>query len=101
MRYGKTRGEEVEIIEAVVQKKEVNLEGKISRGWWNQFCERWLQVSLHKGDSFPIVRGQMTCREVFESYFSLLKETQEKYDLMDRPSQVYNCDESGMPLEHK
>ena len=43
----------------------------------------------------------MTCCEVFESYFSPLKETLEKHDLMDKPSQLYNCDESGMPLEHK
>ena len=91
----------LKIVEAVVQKKGVKLEGNISQGWWNWFRERWPQVSLRKGDSFPLVCGQMTCRGVFESYFSILKETLEKYDLMDRPSQVYNCDESGMPLEHK
>ena len=101
MGYGKTRSEVLKIVEAAVQKKGIKSEGNISQGWWNRFRERWPQLSLRKGDSFPIVREQMTCREVFESYFSLLKETLEKYDLMDKPSQVYNCDESGMPLEHK
>ena len=43
----------------------------------------------------------MTSKKVFTDYFSLLKETLEKHDLMDKPSQIYNCDESGMPLEHK
>ena len=40
-------------------------------------------------------------REVFTSYFEVLKETLIKHDLMDKPFQIYNCNESGMPLEHK
>ena len=42
----------------------------------------------------------MTSQEVFSSHFQLLKDTLEKYDLFDKPAQIYNCDESGMPLEH-
>ncbi len=44
---------------------------------------------------------KMTTRNVFESYFEMLKETLEKYDLTNKPAQIYNCDESGMSLEHK
>ncbi len=33
--------------------------------------------------------------------FELLKETLLEYSLMYKQSQIYNCDESGMPLEHK
>ena len=43
----------------------------------------------------------MTTKEVFTSYFDLLKETLAKHELMDKPAQIYNCDESGMPLQHK
>ena len=43
----------------------------------------------------------MTTREVFTSYFKLLKETLIKHDSMNKLFQIYNCDESGMPLEHK
>ena len=28
-------------------------------------------------------------------------EALDKHDLKGKPSQIYNCDESGMPLEHK
>ena len=31
----------------------------------------------------------------------MLEETLEEYNLKDKPAQIYNCDESGMPLEHK
>ena len=43
----------------------------------------------------------MTSKEVFADCFALLKETLEKHNLMDKPSQIYNYDESGMHLEHK
>ena len=42
----------------------------------------------------------MTTHGVFESYFNMLEETLEEYNLKDKPAQIYNCDESGMPLEH-
>ena len=43
----------------------------------------------------------MTNRDVFVSYFDVLRETLVKHELMDKPEQIYNCDESGMPSEHK
>ena len=73
----------------------------VSQGWWTTFSRRWLELSLRKGDSFPIAREKMTYFDVFESYFKLLEETLDEHDLKDKPAQIYNCDESGMPLEHK
>ena len=46
-------------------------------------------------------RAEMTTKEVFTMYFDLLKETLAKHDLLDKPAHIYNCDESGMPLQHK
>ena len=43
----------------------------------------------------------MTTKEIFTSYFDLLKETLTKHELMEKPAQIYNCNESGMPLQQK
>jgi len=56
---------------------------------------------LRKGGAFSVAQDKMTSREVFKSYIDLLKETLEMYDLKNRPFQLYNCDKSGIPLEHK
>ena len=100
MGYGKTRSQVMKIVEATMKKKGME-HCRISAGWWAAFCKRWPILSLRKGDSFSIAREKMTSRDVFDSYFKMLKETLEEYDLMDKPAQIYNCDESGMPLEHK
>ena len=100
MGYGKTRSEVLKIVEATLKKKnDMNL--KLSQGWWWRFRQRWPQLTLRRGDSFSLAREKMTNYDVFHHYFDLLGETFTKYDLKDKPSQIYNCDESGMPLEHK
>ena len=38
---------------------------------------------------------------MFKDYFDLLKEMVSKYDLKNKPEQICNCGESGMPLEFK
>jgi len=100
MGYGKTRSQVMKLVEATM-KKNGRKDCHISPGWWSGFSKRWPTLSLRKGDSFSIAREKMTTRSVFESYFQMLKETIEKYNLTDKPAQIYNCDESGMPLDHK
>ena len=56
MGYGKTRGEVLKIVEAVVKKKGRKHEGPISQGWCCCFRHRWPQLSLCRGDSFSIAR---------------------------------------------
>ena len=43
----------------------------------------------------------MTTYLVIKDYSDLLDETLTKYKLTDKPAQIYNCDESGMPPEFK
>jgi len=89
------------IWKTAAKKKGVVIKGHISDGWWHRFCQRWPKVSLRKGDPFSQAQAEMTNREVFTDDFDLLKATLLKHDLLDKPSQIYNCDKSGMPLEHK
>ena len=58
-------------------------------------------TSQIKGDSFPTVRDQATSYTVFKNYFDLLSEALTKYGIKDQQAQIYNCDETGMLLEHK
>ncbi len=101
MGFGKTRGEVFQIVKAICERKGVKEAGHISDGWWYRFRQRWPKLSLRKGDPFPQARVLMTTRTVFESYFELLQATLEQHDLFNSPAQLYNCDESGMPLERK
>ena len=39
--------------------------------------------------------------ETISQYFKLLKETLEQNKLMNSPQQIYNVDETGVPLDPK
>ena len=98
MGHGKTRNE---VVEVALLKKGVLLNSRLSQGWWVCFHQRWPQLSLQKGDLFLVIQEQATTYNVFNDYFNLLDETLTNHGLKDKPSQIYNCDESGMPLQHK
>ena len=99
--YGKTKQDVLQIVHSTLVKKGTSKADKVSHGWWIRFCKRWPQLRLRKGDSFPVVRDQMTNSTVFKDYFDLLDKTLSEYGIKDKPAQIYNCDESGMPLEFK
>ena len=54
----------------------------VSPEWWSRFSKR-----------LPT--------QCFRKLLEMLKETLEKYNLTNKPAQIYNCDEQEMPLEHK
>ena len=102
MGYGKTRKEVLSIVRtAVSAKRKDQPVGQISDGWWVHFRKRWPELTMRKGDAFSLVREQMTSYEVYDSYFKLLGEVLEANKLKDKPAQIYNCDESGVPLDPK
>ena len=59
------------------------------------------QLALRKGDLIAYVCLENTTKEVMKEYFELLKTTLTENNLLDKPSQLYNVDETGMPLNHK
>lgn len=42
----------------------------------------------------------MENKSAIEEYFDILKDVLKEHSLFDKPAQIYNVDESGMPLEH-
>lgn len=56
---------------------------------------------MRKGDPTANVRMDCLSKETMDEYFKLLKDTVVENDLLDSPNQIYNVDETGMPLDHR
>ena len=96
--YGKTRRDVLAIVQNVAADKGVLRQSQVSSGWWRRFLERQKDLSLRQGDSTAHVRMAAMNRETMQDYFTLLKDTLETHDLVSRPAQIYNVDESGVPF---
>ena len=105
--YGKTRAEVKSIAERTLKFKETEEDAKILKGdrvtdgWFNRFMERNDKLSLRKGDATANVQMDCLNTEAIKSYFDLLKSVLENHNLMKSPGQIYNVDETGMPLNHR
>ncbi len=97
--YGKTRKQVKTIVESVAREKDILRSRRLSDGWWRRFLERQPQLSLRRGDSTAHVRMDSVNKDVIERYYNLLEETLLEQDLMSSPAQIYNMDESGIPLD--
>ena len=70
----------------------------ISDGWFRRFVERQPYLSLRKCDATANVQMDYVNKETMTEYFNLLKNILTEHGLMDLPNQIYNVDETSMPL---
>ena len=96
--YGKTRKEVKMIAENVAKEKKVLRATRISDGWWKSFLHRNQDLSLRRADSTAHIRMDSINQESISQYFNLLEQTMRSHNIQKSPNQIYNMDETGMPL---
>ena len=77
------------MVEKVANEKGLLKKKQVSDEWYRRFLERQPQLWLRKGDRAAMAHlDALKDREALGNYY-----------LMDKPSQIYNVDESGVPLD--
>ena len=97
--YGKSRKEVIALVQRILDKK--GILKMVTNGWWESFCHRHPNISLRSGASLSLARARASDPEMVSRYFDLLERTLKENDLIGKPGQVFNMDESGMPLDPK
>ena len=77
---------------------EKGLESTLSLGWLDKKSKRHPQLSLRKGEPLSKTRLATTSREILDKYFDLLEEVLVQNNILNKPSQIFNFDETGVPL---
>jgi transposase len=89
--YPKTRKEILSLVQTQVDKP-------ISHGWWDSFCKRHPNLTFRTPAPLSIARATAVDEDAIGSYFDLLERTLEDNGLLEKPCQIFNMDETGMPL---
>ncbi len=98
MGYGRTRRQVKVIAERVALDKRVLHSARISDGWWRRFLQRHPQLSLRTGDATGYTRMSAMNEDNIKAYFDLLNSVLNDNNLKVHPEQIYNMDETGLPL---
>uniref|UniRef100_A0A1X7UWI0 HTH CENPB-type domain-containing protein n=1 Tax=Amphimedon queenslandica TaxID=400682 RepID=A0A1X7UWI0_AMPQE len=72
----------------------------VSNGWWESFRSRHLILTLQTVEKLSYACSVASDPKIIDHYFDLLEKTLQDNESFDSPAQIFNCDESGLPLEH-
>ena len=97
--YPKSRKDVMGLVQQVLDSK--GLGKSLTSGWWESFIHRHPNLSLRTAAPMSLVRAQASDPEMVSRYFDLLEQTLVENDLRGKPGQIFNMDESGMPLDPK
>ena len=97
--YPKSRQEVLAIVTRMLERKGIG--ACVTSGWWQCFCRRHPNLTLRAPASLSKARHNASDPEIVKRYFDLLEQTMVENDLLDKPGQIFNVDESGMPLNPK
>ena len=75
--------------------------GKAGRGWFNGFKSCHLQLTFRTPQSLSCSRAVAANEFVLADFFSKLGAIYGRLNLITKPMQVYNMDETGVSIVHK
>ena len=96
--YARTKKDVLAIVGRVAEAKGI-AKGVVSNGWWESFRKRHPHLTLRTAEKLSYSRYVATNVTVINHYFDLLKVTLADNHLHDKPAQIFNCDETGLPLD--
>ena len=101
--YPRSRLQVLALVQRAVDKKATGSEARcVSSGWWDRFRQRHKdELTLRTPSALSQVRAVVSDRAAIDAYYDILQSTLEENDLMDKPGQILNLDETGMPLQPK
>lgn len=94
--YPRSRKEVMALAQRIVKEK--GIEVSVSSGWWESFRKRHPEISLRAPEPLANVRAASSHSEVLDKYYEILEDALRTNDLIEKPCQIFNCDETGMPL---
>ena len=97
--YPHTRQQVIGIVQNVVNSK--NMDVVITSGWWERFRQRHPYLTLRTAVPLSYVRAMASDSDSIDRYYDLLEETLKSNDIYNDPTHIFNCDETGMPLNPK
>ena len=98
MGYAKTKKDILTVVEEIGASK--GRQVHVSNGWWEAFKQRHPYLALRTVEKLSYARVVASDPVVIDRYYDLLEETLTENGLLDCPSQIFNCDETGLPLDH-
>ena len=95
--YAKSRHQVLALVEQVMREKGKTV--SLSAGWWQSFKKRHPTLTLRTAAPVSYARAVSSSPEILAMYYDLLEKTISQNKLEGKPTQIFNMDETGFPLD--
>jgi hypothetical protein len=73
---------------------------QLSNNWFYGMLKRWPELKLVKPQKLSMSRAKAASQENLNKYFKELSSLLTKHNLRNKPSRIFNVDETGIATEH-
>jgi len=73
----------------------------VTPGWWTSFTTRHPNLVLCTPATLSLARATVSDPDIIDNYFNELESTSKVNEILEKPCQIFNIDETGMPLDPK
>lgn len=104
MGYGLSRENVMRTAYRIVEKsgrKHPFQNGMGGRAWFDSFCARNPGISLRTPQALSFCRAKAANKQTMDEFFAKLGATLARLNLLTKPMQMYNLDETGISIVHK
>ena len=104
MGFGLTRDDIMCLAFSIIEKsgrRNPFQNGKAGRGWFDAFCTRHPRLVLRSPQALSYCRAISTNQFIIDDFFSKLGALFARLNLLTKPMQIYNADETGVSIVHK
>ena len=97
--YPYTRKQIIALVQQIVHNKGITT--TVTNGWWERFLKRHPQLTLRVAVPLSYARAMASDPEVIDRYFDMLEDCLQSNGLLNKAPCIFNCDETGVPLDPK
>jgi len=97
--YPHTRNQALALVQHIINQK--GIQRMVTFGWWQKFCQRHETLSLRSAASLSVQRAMASDPDALKLYYDTLEDTLKGNGILNKPMHIFNCDETGMPLNPK
>ena len=94
--YPHTKIQTFALVQQMLDKK--GIEANVTNGWWERFKNRHPNVTTRVAVPLSVARAKAGDPVVLKGYFDMLEECLRMNNIFDKPGCIFNCDETGIPL---
>ena len=94
--YPHTKQQVFALVQRMLNKK--GIETNMTDGWWERFQSCYPHITTRVVVPLSEAHAKASDPVVLKGYFDILEECLKENKIFDKPGCIFNCDESGIPL---